>query len=64
MNGPRYQFLASAGFTDDEYGGIGRRDLLDLFKDTFELNALTNNVGETAFQLDLLLQGVIPNQTG
>ncbi len=55
MDAPRDQLFARAGLPQDQHGGVGRRDLLDLAEYGRERGALTHQVCESLLRLDLLV---------
>ena len=62
MNGLGDQFLARAGFTRDQYGGIAGRDLLDLSGDLLHGPALTDRRFFHPIVFELVFQFAIFNQ--
>src|SRR5690348_14161340 len=58
MNSVRHQFLASAGFAFNEYGGISRRHHSDSFEDFLEPRAFPDHVCDILVGPDFVLQRV------
>ncbi len=56
VNGPGDQFLARAGLTENQDGGISGRDLLHIAQNFFEPRALANQCVEASQRFDLLAQ--------
>ena len=56
VDGARDQFLAGAGFTENENRRIRRRHRLQLFQDFFQGKTFTDDLFEVVFGANLILQ--------